>query len=159
MAANQEKLHHRHIDEQKDAACRFVLKPEDNDMFVRTGRQIINACCLTISIEVWLDEQKGMFEHIHEWLQQEKRSEKIIGCYAVPRGPGIGVFFILRNNQFDFDFADQLAVLNTELVRQFNVGSVEMHQLPNDEMDRFIVRDSAIEIYADDTRPHEAVVT
>ncbi|MFA7236228.1 MAG: hypothetical protein WC058_05120 [Phycisphaeraceae bacterium] len=37
----------------------LILHPEDNDLFVRTGRQVIDACGLHIGVELWLREMNG----------------------------------------------------------------------------------------------------
>ena len=37
-----------------------VLRPSDNDLFLRTGKQVIDACKLDISIELWIHELASM---------------------------------------------------------------------------------------------------
>lgn len=149
----------QHIREEADGERQYVLHPEDDDLFVRTGRQVIEGCRLGISIEVWLDELRAMFDSVHEWVKEQGLASRIVACVAVPRGVGTGLFFVPRGESFDFDLADQLAKLNINLMRQFNVGPVEIHQLPEDELDRFVVSEAAIEIYRDANRPHQTMAS
>ncbi len=100
-----------------------------------------------------------MFDHVLRWVKEEEQAGRIQDCYAVPRGVGIGLFFVPHSESFDFELADRLARLNAAWVRGFNVGPVEIHQLPEDELDRFIVREAAIDIYHDADRPHQPVAS
>ena len=159
MTGDQDKQteRERHILEDADGERQYVLHPENNDLFVRTGRQVIEGCRLGISLEVWFGECKAMFDEVLEWAKV--RANQIRACYAVPRGVGIGLFFVPRSESFDFDLADHLAELNVKLVRSFNVGPVEIHQVPADEIDRFIIPKTAREVYSDADRPHQAMAT
>ena len=157
MTTNQENLAYSHIHEGVDGETRFVLHPENDELFTRTGKQVIEACRLDISIEVWFHERNSMFDHILRWINEKELSDKILGCYAVPRGIGIGLFFVPCQKTFDFDLADQLAKLSAQLVQGFNIGPVEIHQLPEEEMDRFIIPEAAIEIYRNAGKSHQTM--
>ncbi len=159
MSTDQDKQARWHIRQDADGASEFVLHPENDELFTRTGKQVIEACRLGISIEVWFHERNSMFDHVLRWVKDKERIDRIRACYAFPRGVGIGLFFVPRGESFDFDLADQLARLNAQLVRGYNIGPVEIHQLPEDELDRFIVPEAAIEIYHDADRTHQAVAT
>lgn len=138
-----------HIDEAEDASRAYVIQQEQsNDLLVRTGRQLIEACRLGISVEVWMDEFRDMVEAVRAWIAD--RTDRITACYATPRGGSIGLFFVPAKDAFDFDLADELATLNRELLKQFNVGIVEIQQIPADETPRFIPPDAAVSVY-----PHE----
>jgi hypothetical protein len=123
-----------HVPSQDES--QFVLHPGDNDAFVRTGRQIIEACRLSISISVWLDELKEMFAQVREWCAQ--RPEKIQGCLAAGRGSKIVLFFVPQGKSFHFDLADEMTELNRELVTRYNIGTVEVGQIPASEIERFL---------------------
>lgn len=156
MATEQKKQSNCHIRENADGASQFVLHPENDELFTRTGRQVIEACRLGISIEVWLHERDSMFDDVRRWIK-DGRTGRISACYAVPRGVGIGLFFTPRRECYDFDLADELAKLNARLVRTFNIGPVEVLQLPEDELDRFIVLEEALRIYHHADPPRQTV--
>lgn len=135
METNEDTKHDlRRISDKVDGDRRFVLNDGD-DTFVRTGHQIINGCRLDTSIEVWLAELETMAEHLAAWSDQRK--DRITSCYVWPRGATIAVFFVPTQPSFNFDLADELAILTTDLHR-FNVGPVEIHQVPERELSRFL---------------------
>ena len=148
MATDNDKQTRSHVREDEDGERQFVLHPGNDELFMRTGKQVIEACRLNISIEVWRGEIHAMFDHVRRWVREQGLESRIVACYAVPRGAGTGLFFVPQSNGFDFDLADQLAKLNIQLMRGFNIGPVEVHQLPKDELDRFVVPEAALEIYA-----------
>jgi hypothetical protein len=135
------------------AQSQVLLRPENDDLFVRTGRQVIEACRLSISIELWVDEVKGMFEFVSNWAQAR---EEIRACHA-SFGSRIALFFVPKTDSFDFDLADALVQLNAQLVSQFNVGMVEVRQIPFAEVDRFLDPTSARTIYGEGLAAHPTV--
>jgi len=132
---------------QGDGDRPVVLHPEDDDVFVRTGRQVIEACRLGISIEVWMHEFREMLERVRQWSRTHEA--RVQACYAAPRGASIGLYFIPRTEGFDFDLADDLAPLNRDLVKSFNIGMIEIHQIPERERDRFISPDAVRTVFPD----------
>jgi hypothetical protein len=140
-----------------DADPQVVLQPDNNDLFIRTGRQVIEGCRLGISIELWLEELELMQRAVHNWAAE--RAKLVRACYCAPRGGRIQLFFIPVSGQFDFDLADALAELNDELVRGFNIGMIEVRQVPGDELDRFLDITSARQVYGEQRQPHPAVET
>ncbi len=90
MAETTPQREEFHIDSEKDGSRQFVLHPDDNDIFVRTGKQIIEGCRLSISIGVWLDELKGMFGYLGQWCSA--RPDLVQACLAVGRGSKVLVF-------------------------------------------------------------------
>jgi hypothetical protein len=68
-------------------------------------------------------------------------------AFCAPRGTRTVLFFIPVSDRFDFDLADELTVLNMELVNKFNIGMVEVRQIPWDEIDRFLDPGSARQVY------------
>lgn len=68
------------IHHEVDADRQFLMHPQDNDLFVRNGRQIIDACRLSISLEVWVEEMKALGHFIRKWC--EERSSKLVKCQA-----------------------------------------------------------------------------
>jgi hypothetical protein len=114
----------------------YVLHPSNDDLFARTGKQIIEACELSISISVWLEELNQMLAEVKEWCGQ--RADKIMACLAEGRGSEVLLFFVPVGKQFNFDLADELADLNRSLVTDFNIGMVEVGQIPSTEVARFM---------------------
>lgn len=143
------------IDGRKDADRPVVIRPADDDLFVRTGRQVIEACRLNISIEVWLSELEAMLAEVKAWA--ESRHERIRSCYCTPRGRKMVLFFVPLTGRFDFNLADELADLSSHLVKTFNVGMVETHQVPWDEVDRFLDVQNSQLVYGEQREPHPAV--
>jgi len=145
MATTTPQREEFHIDSEKDGERQFVLHPDDNDVFVRTGKQMIEAGRLSISIGVWLDEFKEMQGFVREWCAA--RAGRIQACLAVGRGAKVLLFFIPTGTQFSFDLADELAELNRELVTSFNIGMIEVGQVPQAELGRFIDIETARLVY------------
>lgn len=133
----------------------FVIHPDNDDLFMRTGRQVIQACQLGISIEVWLDELHSLLEAVGDWVTANQ--EHICECYAAPRGASIGLYFIPKSPSYDFDLADKLAPKNREWLKQFNVGMIEVHQIPEGQIDRFILPNTKRVIPTNDRSPHQAM--
>lgn len=121
------------------AERQFVIHPEDDDVFVRTGKQVIESCSLGISIELWKEELKSLLTNVLGWLETQ---ETVRSCYCCLNPSKLVFFFITRAERFDFDFADALVKLNSDIRKSFNVGAVEMHQIPWDEAHRFIGTDT-----------------
>ncbi|MGD2110508.1 MAG: hypothetical protein PVI86_14095 [Phycisphaerae bacterium] len=146
MAQAQEKNRTcRKIDAQEDGERQFLLSPEDNDLFVRTGNQVINACRLDISVELWMEELKAMCAQVNDWATS--RSGRIESCYCVPQGSRIAMFFAPKSESFDFSLADELAELNLDLRNDYNVGTVQTQQIPWNEAQRFIHPQTARWVY------------
>src|SRR5437867_9646333 len=81
-----------------------VLHPADDDLFVQTGKQVIDACKLNISIEVWLRELDSLLDDVRQWFGQ--RATRVKACYCMARGSRIVLFFVPAIGRFDFDLAD-----------------------------------------------------
>jgi len=141
-----------HVDE---GGHQVVLHPTDNDLFVRTGRQVIEACQLSIGIHVWLEELKEMLAFVERWCVQ--REAQIAGCVAEGRGSKVLILFIPRGDTFNFDLASELAVLNRQLVTTFNIGYVELGQIPSSDLHRFVDPEKARNIYGQSNATYGAV--
>lgn len=139
----------------QDADRQVVLHPSDDDLFIRTGRQVIEACGLHIGIELWLEELKEMINCVKQWC--ETHANAIDSCCVAPLGPRIAVFIIPTKETFDFDLADELADLNVALVQRFNLGMVETHQIPLTELDRFVDISIAKWVYGSKPTTHRTV--
>jgi hypothetical protein len=137
MNADMEKKLAVHIRESRDSARDFVFHLSDNDLFVRTGRQLIEACQLNISIDLWRQELDLMFTHVKDWCG--KKGNHVRTCLCEPRRARLVLHFIPKSDGFDFDLADGIAELDSYLSRNFkNVGLVEAGQIPWIETERFV---------------------
>lgn len=96
-----------------------------------------------------------MYAYAASWA--EKRKSLIESCYSVPRSSGMVLFFVTRSGQFDFELAWELVDLNTHLTTEFNIGMIEVQQIPFKEVDRFIDPEAARKIYAGNSKPHPTV--
>ncbi len=140
-----------------DADTRVVLRPENNDLFVRTGKQVIEDCHLGVSLEVWLHEVDALQDHVRRWA--EGRADRIARIYVVPRITKLVMFVMPAAPQFDFDLADEMAELNAQLAKTFNTGPTELFQVPAGELDRFVSGGKARLLYGGQAEPHSAMAT
>jgi hypothetical protein len=132
-----------------------ILRPADNDLFVQTGKQVIDACKLNISIELWSHEIAGLIAHVLDWTK--KYAGRIQSIYLAPRSTKMSLFVCPASDTFDFDLADDLTTLNTLLLKTFNVGMVEILQVPSDEIERFVDEGRAKLLYGGQAEPHQSV--
>lgn len=141
---------------QKDGGKQFIFYPENDDLFMRTGQQVIQACQLGISIEVWLSELRDLVDYVASWARTP--GSKVSTVFAEPRATRLVLFMVPKGEQFDFELADQLVVLEGELLTKFNVGNIETLQIPQSDLDRFIDQRHARCVYgqAEPHRPVEA---
>ena len=142
--------HHVHNDDNE-----IVLHPEDNDLFTRTGKQVIEACRLGISVEVWLDEFKDMLAYASQWSRVH--ASHVRSCFCTPVGARDTLFFSPMGESFDFGLAEKLTDLNADLINKFNLGMVEVRQIPWSQLDRFLDPEKARVVYGDRPEPHQAV--
>lgn len=134
------------ISVEHDGDKSFLLMTGGEDRMLRTGRQIIDACQLTISAEVWLQEMRDLLADVRSWIEV-KGLQRISGCQAIPQGARVMVYYFPKSGAFDADLAIELAELNAELVRKYNVGFVEFAQIPELEKSRFISPSLAWTVY------------
>jgi len=136
-----------HLHENHDGERRYIIHPGDNDIFVRTGRQIIDACQLRISLEVWYDEFTQMLEFINTWCGQN--SDAVRSCVCTTRAARVMLFFAPKSESFDFVLEDKLTDLDIQIRGKFSVGTVELGQIPVNEMDRFVVIEDSKQVYGE----------
>lgn len=125
-----------HIRVDRDADTRFVIHPESNDVFVRSGKQVVASCEIGISLEVWLGELNELFLSIAKWC---KGHPAVRAAFAQPIGSRTAIYVVPASSSFDFDLADELAVLNISLARTYRIlGMIEVLQVPWDDKESFI---------------------
>lgn len=134
------------ISEECDGATDFLFQPADNDLFIRTGRQVIEHCRLGISVELWMQEVKELFSRVVQWCNEQQG--RVRACYAVP-GAKVTLFVVPSGESYDFELGAELADLNVRWVQTFNVGMIETRQIPWAQRDRFIDPEASRRIYGD----------
>ena len=144
MTTPSTKLGAIQIQADRDHARTVILHPENDDIFTMTGRQVIESCRLGISIELWLQEFNAMLAHVAEWTA---RSTRVSACYCTTRGSRLALFFVPASGAFDFDLADELVELNGNLIKDFNIGTLSVHQIPADELTRFVTPETSRQVY------------
>lgn len=139
------------IHENRDADTRFVIHPESNDVFVRSGKQVVASCQIGISLEVWLGELNELFVTISDWCGKHA---SIRAAFAQPIGSRIAIYVAPTSSSFDFDLGDQLAELNISVARKYRVlGMIEVLQIPWDDKETFIGQTAKC-IYGDSGSAH-----
>lgn len=134
-----------HIHEHHVADKNVMVHYKDEDRLLLTGRSMINSCKLGISVETWLDELENAIGEVGAWCAE--RSEKVQQAYLVPKSPQLPFYFVQVQAAYDFDLADEITTLNTNLIRNYNLGMIEMFQIPESELDRFVSVDQSRKIY------------
>ncbi len=143
------------LDESRDGERRFLFHLSNDHRILRTGREVIAACQLDISVEVWVEELNDLLLSVQKWATGQ--AARIAACYAVLSGGKVCLFVVPQSRTFDFDLADELATLSRTLFQQYNVGPIELGQIPAHEQDRFIHPGDARLIYGLENGAHEAV--
>ena len=135
------------IDHVQDAHRSFVIAPENRDLFVRTGRQVIAACNTQLRIERWLEVYEAMLGSVRDFA--EDHADRVAACYAMPRNAKTVLSFVPRTQAFDFELADALASLQFDFQERFGklVGSIEVGQVPAWDLRRFLDPGEAQRIY------------
>lgn len=128
------------IDEERDGERDIVMRKLSNDTFVRTGKQIIDACEMQIGFEAWQQNIADLWEQMIK-VARDKR-EKVTSLYMLPRHGTVHVLFATRHDEFDFDLADELACWNIRFRRSRGMyGEIEAAQIPESELLQFVERE------------------
>lgn len=143
------------IREDRDGVGPVVLPPQDDDLFVRTGQQVIEPCRLGIGVELWLKELRAMLDMVNKWATEH--SSRVQACFCAPRGSKITLFVVPSSDSFSFDWAEEIAGLNIRAVKDFNLGMVEILQIPGDQVERFLMIQSSRQVYGCPSAAHSAM--
>lgn len=135
------------IDHSRDGERPYLISPENRDLFVRTGRQVIAACDTQLRIEGWLSVYEEMLRSVRDFAQDH--ADLVDRCYAVPEGAKTALRFVPKSRSFDFNLAGPLADLQFDFQKGFAnlLGSIEVGQIPGWDVDRFIDSSAAQLIY------------
>ena len=130
-----EVLHVRESDER-----RIVLEKLNNERFVRTGRQMIEACDLHLAVTDLLSNLHELHHDAKKLAQ--KQGGRVKSVCMIPRSGTVHLFFITNGEEYDFELADRLAEMNLKLRRESKLyGDVEATQLPAGEVTQFLSAD------------------
>ena len=116
--------------------ARVVVDPLNRDLFVLTGRQLIESCGLQLSIQLYVDEAGLAVAELSRWAAA--RRAKIASIHWEPRPGHLGLYVAVASDAFDFDLADEMTDLNLRLNREFTLGRVEVFQVPAAAVGRFV---------------------
>ena len=125
------------IDHANDSQ-KYVIAPENRDLFVCTGRQVIAACNTQMGIERWIEVYEAMLGAVQDFSKEN--SSLISECYAVPRNAKTVLSFVPVSEAFDFELAEKLAKLQFDFQQRFvNIlGAIEVGQVPSWDLRRFL---------------------
>jgi hypothetical protein len=143
------------IDEADEGFRKFLLGSESYDSFHQAGQQAKSGWQGRLSAELWVQEVIGMVESAGTWAVAN--SDMVTSCHLACTIDGPALYFVRQSEGFDFDLADKLVDLNGQLVRNFNVGSVAVHQISGDEILRLARAHSLRRIYGKELDPHRPV--
>jgi hypothetical protein len=135
------------IDHDRDGHKSYLIAPENRDLFIRTGKQVIAACDMQIRIERWIEVYEAMLGSVRDFAQDH--AELVSACYAVPRNAKTVLSFIPKTDSFNFELANELAKLQFDFQQRFVnlVGAIEIGQIPSWDLDRFLDVRAAEKIY------------
>jgi len=145
--ATEPKVQPTRIDHIHDAQRTYVIAPENRDLFVRTGRQVIAACNTQLGIDRWIEVYEAMLGSVLDF--SVAHAKHIAECYAVPRNAKTVLSFVPKSDAFDFDLAEELAKLQFDFQQRFTniVGAIEVGQVPSWDLRRFLDPDAAQRIF------------
>jgi hypothetical protein len=136
---------------------KVLLHGPQDDIIMRTGKQIIDACELHTSLDLWRHEFNDMLDFVKD--ESQKFSSQIEACYLSPRGTKLLLIFIQISPSFDFELADKLTELGINLRNRFNVGFTELMQVPSREADRFIDFNGAVHVFGKSAESYQTDAT
>lgn len=129
------------IDAGGDGFRDFILRKLNNDHFMRTGKQIIEACELHIGVEAWKQNMADLWSDITRFAGAHRGQVKRV--YMLPRPGAVQVLYVTNKDEFDFDLADDLARWNIRIRRErLMYGEVEASQIPASELSQFVDDDA-----------------
>lgn len=124
------------IHELQHAASQYRIITTDEEIFERTGEQIVRACQLQMTATRWKQNLQLMVDEVRQWCQQ--RSDKLALGLLELRSDKVVFFFSPRAEQFDFELAREQRALEVELNTRGGIGYAETRQVPLWEIDRFV---------------------
>lgn len=124
------------IHELQHAAQRYRIITSDEDIFERTGEQIVRACQLQMSVSAWRQNFALMIEHVGNWCKE--RSGRVALALVELRSDKAVFYIIPSSEQFDFALGLEQADLDIFLNTRGAIGYVETRQVPAWEIERFV---------------------
>jgi len=136
MATAATKSPSKVIDQRQHAADTYRLIDNNEEFYERTGEQIVRACKMQISVQVWADNFRATLNTIYHWADgQPGKIEKIL---CEPRSDKVIFFVVPTSDEFDFDLGFAQATLDVTLNTQCNIGYAETRQVPRWDLKTFV---------------------
>ena len=141
------------VDDVRDADRRFVFSPYNNDVFVKTGRQVLAACQLADDVaaafRAWQGQFGVMLEFVADWANRQ--AERVRNVVVVGRGGKLILMLLPTDEAFDFNLAEASSDLRYDLMKLFSaVGEIDILQVPAWDWQRFFGPDEVIACYGPD---------
>jgi hypothetical protein len=104
-----------------------VVEPEDQDRFVTTVQDAARACKSAQAGSEWQTQFEQFLSRIHEWC---KGFAVVESSFVDVGDGGLRVSICTTNEDFDFDFEDEITELDIALAREFPNCLSEVTQIP-----------------------------
>lgn len=114
----------------------FVAFADRNqNHFLSTGRQALEALREASSLFVWFEEAKAMMRFVATWATNRP---SVADLYIWPSGNKLKIGVVPAKGKYDFDLGDEATDLLSEIHARFAVGHVEFMQVPPNSRERFV---------------------
>ncbi len=120
---------HIRVDAQDDR--QVVFHPLNEDRFVMTCQQAIEAVTRGIGESVREDELKGLIAHVRDWSAKNK--SLVSSCHMALRDGQIAIFVATSSEHYNHELADSLTELDVDLARTFPYSDCDVAQIPSDK--------------------------
>jgi hypothetical protein len=124
------------IHELQHAVEKYRIITQSEDILERSGAQLVAACKLQVSAEVWADNFNHAIRAVQEWARQW--SADVAAILVEIRTDKVVFFIVPTSETFNFRLAEAQSDLDHDLLTRFGIGYVESRQIPGDELDRFV---------------------
>jgi hypothetical protein len=149
-----EKQPARVLHELQDAARNYRIITSDEEIFHRTGAQIVSACRLQMTVSAWLQNWDLAVEYVRKWCVDNADRLAIV---LVDFRSGKTVFYVApRSDTFDGDLADRQSELDLWLNTRGAIGYAETRQIPPWDLKKFVSSEALRVWPTDQTAPPEA---
>lgn len=128
------------IHELQHAQKKYRVITSSEEILHRSGEQLVRACQLHISAEVWVDNFKRMESYVMEWCG--KRPTAIAAMLVEVRTNKVVFWIVPLSEEYNFDLGFELAELDIYLSSQGGIGYCETRQVPYWDLMSFVPADS-----------------
>jgi hypothetical protein len=130
------------IDERRHGNLPYRIITANEDIINLSGEQLVRACRMEISSEVWQDNFWKMISHIRDWARDHHDSlDRILIDFCNDK---VVFFLVPKSERFDFDLGFAQAELDVYLNTRGNIGYAETRQIPSWDIETFVSRNARI---------------